>query len=91
MKTDEKVGFACLAALLIVVLVVIWAIWWDSMPVDVMMYREVRGLCLECGYPKYKLHDGAGYCLRIEAGYDVIVPVEEACPQRVEQGKGKPQ
>ena len=94
MKKDEKIGWTLIVVCVIAALVVIFALWKGALEdaiAPAIMSREVKGLCLECGYPKHVVHDGVGYCLRIEAGYDVIVPVEEACPRRVEQGRGKPQ
>ena len=83
MDTNEKFGFAlCLTLVAIIVLVV--CVTADS----IILEEDARHACLECGYPNYIVHNRNGYCVRVGS---VVVPVEEACPRRVEQGKEKPQ
>ncbi len=83
MNIAEK--FGC-AATLILVAVIVFGI--GLIVLEVTYQDSTRHQCLECGYPNYTTHGRNGYCVRVGS---VVVPVEEACPQRAEQGKGKSQ
>jgi hypothetical protein len=85
MNAEEKIG--CVGAIAICIILVFTG---GFLFADGGLHADVKGQCLKCGYPDYIMHIGVGYCTRLEHGTEVVVPVGEACPQRVEQGKEKP-
>ena len=48
---------------------------------DSTLYADTRGACLECGYPDSTVHDDIGYCIRLENGTEIVVPVDKACKE----------
>lgn len=85
MDAEEKIG--CIGAIVICIILVFTG---GLLFIDGTSHANVKGQCLRCGYPKHVVHMNVGYCIRMESGSEIIVPVDEACPRRVEQGKEKP-
>jgi len=44
-----------------------------------LSYKTVRDLCLECGYSDSQRSSENGYCIRLESGTEIVVPMESAC------------
>ena len=82
MNLEEKIG--CIGAICVVAFLVFML---TLIGLDTAKSCDIRSQCLECGYPDYIVHAGNGYCVRVGS---IVVPVDEACPQRVKQGEEKP-
>jgi hypothetical protein len=83
MDADEKAGLIAMI-IMVAILALLIALAID----EVVTSNRIYNRCRECGYPSYIKYEGNGYCVRVGS---VVVPVDEACSRRIEQGKEKPQ